>query len=154
VFPASWRAGPTSSGGGGSSTRCVRATHACWAAGAGWARWREAWAERGVARASWARVARGLELGWRGVARASWARRAAGSWAGTGLARWGSWAGARAATRGGRLAWAERGEKRGKKGAAGPAEMGHGRVAGPLYLFLLLQQLFSLFFLFTPFDSN
>jgi hypothetical protein len=124
VFPASWRAAPTSSGGDGRSTRCVRATHTCWAAGAGWARWREAWAERGVARASWARVARGVELGWQGVARASWARRAAGSWAGTvGELGWRSrgprggegWRGLNGGKRGGRrgrlgrLKWAREG---------------------------------------------
>jgi hypothetical protein len=46
------------------------------------------------------------------------------------------------------------GKREGEEWGGWAGQMGQGRGDGPLYLFLLLQQLFSLFFLFTPFDSN
>jgi hypothetical protein len=42
---------------------------------------------------------------------------------------------------------------RARGGPAGPKGRGE-QGCGPLYLFLLFQKLFSLFLLFTPFDSN
>jgi hypothetical protein len=46
------------------------------------------------------------------------------------------------------------GGKRGGRGRGGPAEWARKGGCGPLSLLFLFQKLFSLFFLFTPFDSN
>jgi hypothetical protein len=107
-------------------------------------------AKPGPSRASRAQAGPGSRAGWSWAGGASRAQAGPGARLGAGLAR--GWRGGGAGlalarpTRGGRLAWAEQGEKRGKKGVAGPAEMGQGREAGPLYLFLLLQQLFPFSF--------
>jgi hypothetical protein len=105
-------------------------------------------------RARWARcgrVAAERRRGWAGGSEAgralAWAGRAS-----AGLARSGP--------RGGRLGAGllcvgpRGGEERGKKGAAGPVEWTREGGAGPLSLSFYFRNCFSLFFLFTPFDSN
>jgi hypothetical protein len=83
----------------------------------------------------------------------AWAGRGGGSWAAA-ARRLGH---ARVRAHEGEEGWrggpSGEGEREGK-GAAGMGRLGQGRGAGPFSFSLLFQQLFSLFFLFTPFDSN
>jgi hypothetical protein len=143
MHSASWRVGPTDSGGGGRSTRGrVRTMHAGAGAGAGAgvglgleARQAARWA---AGDAPWAGEAAGArwELGWAaGLARqAHWARRASARLAGWEL---------------GRLAWAHEGEgdtgpsggEEGRKGARWAGRMGQERGLRATFPFLFISEI-------------
>jgi hypothetical protein len=134
------------------STRALGALGVRLGCGSGWARgWRGGGAGLALARPT--RGGKGWRGSWAGIARAerSWTHGAGALGWGGGDAELGRLAQAQER----RVALGRAGGKReGEEGGGWAGQMGQGRGDGPLYLFLLLQQLFSLFFLFTPFDSN